>query len=256
MSEGRLDASGTIEKAIEVLFHLHSEGHACGVTAIGRDLGLPKSTAHRIVTALGRRGLVERDEGGRYGPGSALVALGLGVLEHEPVVEAAAPVLEETALLVGETIFLASSRGRRLFVLDKREGSGFLRASPRVGAELPVHSTAIGKLYLALAPQLVECGELVAHTPQTIADPQQLEREIARTRERGFGWNYDEWIPGLAGVAAPVLVRRRLVAAVAISGPSSRFGPELRAGLIAQVQAAARAIGARLESGGFAEAMR
>ena len=69
-----------------ILFHLHAEGAPRGITDIGRALGLPKSTAHRMVTALGRRGLVESDAQGRYRPGTALVSLGLGVLEHEPVV--------------------------------------------------------------------------------------------------------------------------------------------------------------------------
>ena len=96
------------------------------------------------MNSIGRRGLVERDERGRYRPGMALVALGLGVLEHEPVVGAAEPVLERTAADVGETVFLAAARAGRLRVLDKREGSGFLRASPRVGAEIPLHATAIG----------------------------------------------------------------------------------------------------------------
>ena len=52
--------SGTIEKAVEVLFHLHQQGAPEGVTSIGRALGLPKSTAHHLVTALSARGLVER----------------------------------------------------------------------------------------------------------------------------------------------------------------------------------------------------
>ena len=55
-----MQSSATIEKAMEVLFHLHAEGDAQGVSAIGRALGLPKSTTHRLVTALGR-GATEGD---------------------------------------------------------------------------------------------------------------------------------------------------------------------------------------------------
>ena len=61
-----MEAVGTVEKAIEVLFHLHRESAAQGVTSIGRSLGLPKSSAHRLLSALSRRGLVEKDEFGRY----------------------------------------------------------------------------------------------------------------------------------------------------------------------------------------------
>jgi DNA-binding IclR family transcriptional regulator len=96
-----MESPGTVEKAVDVLFHLHGESGPRGVTAIGRALGLPKSSTHRLLSALGRRGLVERDERGRYRPGIALVALGLGTLEGEPIVAAARPVLEEAAHSLG-----------------------------------------------------------------------------------------------------------------------------------------------------------
>jgi len=232
---------------MEVLFHLHAEGDAQGVSAIGRALGLPKSTTHRLVTALGRGGLVERDEHGRYRPGMALVALGLGVLEHEPVVAAAEPIMEQSALAVGETLFLATARSGRLLVLDKREGSGFLRASPRVGAELPVHATAIGKVYLAFAPELTAARRLDVHTPKTITDSDVLAREVARVAECGWAQNYDEWIPGVAGLAAPVFLRGKLVAALAIAGPIQRMTPDTSEPFVEEVTSAARQIAARLE---------
>lgn len=244
-----MEFSGTIEKAVEVLFHLHREASPCGVTAIGRALGLPKSTAHRLLAALKRRGLVERDERGRYRPGMALVALGLGVLEHEPVVVAAEPVLEETADDVGETVFLAAARSGRLIVLDKREGSGFLRAAPRVGAEIPVHATAIGKVYLAFAPVLIARAPLVEFTPRTTTDPERLAGELERVRNLGWAENEDEWTTGLSGVAAPVRLRGRLMAAVAIAGPTSRLSRDRRGHYVERVTSAAARIAARLEGG-------
>ncbi len=242
-----MELSGTIEKAVEVLFHLHGQGAPQGVTEIGRALGLPKSTAHRLVTALKRRGLVERDDRGHYRPGMALVALGLGVLEHEPVVVAAEPVLEQAALAAGETVFLAGARQGRLLVLDKREGSGFLRAAPRVGSEIPVHATAIGKVYLAWAPDLVEPGKLVGYTRHTTTERAALERELVRVRQQGWAENHEEWIAGLAGVSAPVRLRGRLAAAVAIAGPTSRISRKRRDHFVAHVSEAAARIAARLE---------
>jgi DNA-binding IclR family transcriptional regulator len=246
-SISRTEGTGTVEKALDVLFHLHGAGGAQGVTAIGRALGLPKSTAHRLVSSLATRGLVERDDRGRYRPGMALVALGLGVLEHEPVVEAAGPVMERCAREVGETIFLVSARAGRLIVLDKCEGSGFLRASPRVGSEIPAHATAIGKIYLALAPELLEVSELDVYTERTIDNRSRLEPVLERVAAQGYAENYDEWTPGLAAVAAPVALRGRLCAAVAIAGPLQHFGAERRNVLITRVREAGERIGARLE---------
>ena len=83
-AEAMMEAQSTVEKAVDVLFHLHAEPRSCGVTAIGRTLGLSKSSTHRLLTALSRRGLVEKDDRGRYRPGIGLVALGVGALDREP----------------------------------------------------------------------------------------------------------------------------------------------------------------------------
>ena len=244
-----MTSGGTVEKALDVLYCLHESSAALGVTQIGRSLGLPKSTTHRLLAALGRRGLVEQDLRGRYRPGIALITLASGLLERDRVVVAARPVLEEQAAARGETIFLAAARAGRILVLDKEEGSGFLRAAPRVGSEIPVYATAIGKLYLALAPEAVSLpdGPIHAFTPRTCLPWPALEREIARVREQGWASNLDEWISGLTGLAAPVLQAGRLVAAVAVAGASSRFPAMEHGRLLQEIIAAGRAIAARLE---------
>lgn len=242
-------AQSTVEKAVEVLFHLHAESAAQGVTAIGRALGLPKSSAHRLLTALGRRGLVERDDRGRYRPGIALVALGLGVLEREPVVAAARPVLEDEAERLGETVFLVAARAGRIRVLDKAEGTGFLRAAPRVGADVPVHATAVGKLFLAFAQDVIAppAGRLEAYTPGTRTSRRDLAAEVESVRRSGFATNLDEWIPGLSVVAAPVIANGRMTAALAVAAPSPRLQALGLERIARETVAAARRVAARLE---------
>ena len=239
----------TVEKAVDVLEYLHEAGAPRGATAIGRGLGLPKATAHRLLQTLQRRGLVERDDAGRYRPGIKLVALGLGVIEREPVVVVARPVVEAEAERLGETIFLAGARAGRLFVLDKCEGSAFLRAAPRIGAEIPVHATAVGKLYLALAPEQVECDERPPAFTERTLDARALRRDVVRVRERGWAENREEWIPGLVGLAAPVRSRGRVAACIAASGSAARadvWGAEA----VEHLMRAAREISARLEGAG------
>ena len=242
-----MDSLGTVEKALDVLFHLHAEGAPRGITDIGRALGLPKSTAHRMVTALGRRGLVESDAQGRYRPGAALVSLGLGVLEHEPVVALAHPVLEREAQESGETLFLAAARAGRIVVLDKVEGTGFLRAAPRIGSEVPLHATAVGKLHLAFAPGAVRTkGPLPRFTPRTRTTRKALAHDCARSRRRGWAENREEWQPGLAVVAAPVRIGDRLEAALALAAPAVRLPAKRTAAVARRLVAAAEEIAARL----------
>ena len=246
-----MESLSTVEKAVELLYHLHESEAPQGVTAIGRALGLPKSSAHRLLTALSRRGLVEQDGRGRYGPGIGLVALGLGALEREPVVAAARPVLEQEADALGETFFLVGSRAGRLVVLDKAEGSGFLRAAPRVGSSVPVHATASGKLFLAFAPELVAPPPeaLERFTPRTFADAAALAREVAQARRRGWAMNREEWIPGLSVLAAPIRVAAgaRLAAVVAVAAPAPRMRSLGETEVAKRTLAAAARIAARLE---------
>lgn len=242
-----MDQLTTVEKAVDILFHLHAASEPQGVTAIGRSLGLPKSSAHRLLAALGRRGLVDRSEHGRYKPGAALIALGLGVLEREPIVELASEVLEATASELGETIFLVAVRSRELVVIDKAEGTGFLRASPQVGERVPVHATAVGKLYLAFAPESVDVErEPTAFTQRTTTALDELAVDVASVRSRGFATNDEEWVPGLGVVAAPVFSRGRLVAAVALGAASARLDEIGSREVTSHVLAAAARIEARL----------
>lgn len=247
-----MDSQSTVEKAVDVLFHLHAESGPRGVTAIGRALGLPKSSTHRLLAALGRRGLVERDERGRYRPGFGLIALAVGALESEPVVAAARPVLEHVAQSLGETCFLVAARAERLVVLDKAEGTGFLRAAPTIGASVPVHATAVGKLFLALDPTAVPepIEPFEAFSEHTITTGSRLADAVAEVRERGYAESREEWTPGLSVVAAPVCHSNRLVAAIAIAVPSQRYR-ELGGNTIAErTCAAAQRVAARLEGTG------
>jgi DNA-binding IclR family transcriptional regulator len=240
---------GTVDKAVEILFHLHGEARPQGVTAVGRALGLPKSSTHRLLTALGRRGLVERDGRGRYRTGIGLVALGLGALESEPIAVAARPVLEDAAQAVGETFFLVAARAGRLVVLDKAEGTGFLRAAPQVGSSVPVHATAVGKLFLAFGAGAVDLPEppYERFSAHTATAPAALEADVERVRGRGIAENRDEWIPGLTVLAAPVRTGARLHAAIAVAAPTQRFEALAADAIATKLLGAAQRIAARLE---------
>ncbi len=246
-----MEPLATVDKAVDVLFHLHGATSAQGVSAIGRALGLPKSSAHRLLAALRRRELVERDAGGRYRPGIGLVSLGLGALSADPVVTLARPVLESEAEALGETVFLVAARAGRLVVLDKVEGTGFLRAAPRIGSAVPVHSTAVGKLHLAFADAAVPVprGRLERFSEQTLTDRAELARAVEEVRQRGHAESWEEWIPGLAVVAAPILVGERMHGAIAVAATSARMRDLGARGVARRTRAAADRVAANLSGG-------
>jgi len=242
-----MDQGTAVDKALDVLFRVHEEREAQGVSDLARALSMPKSTTHRMLTALRRRGLVEQDEAGRYRPGFGLLVLASGLLGREPLVAAAQGVLAEAAEELGETFFLVAARAGRLLVLEKAEGTGVLRVSPEIGSEVPVHATAIGKLYLGHAPHLVESPGRERFTGSTIVDSERLAREGAEARTRGFALNDEEWIEGLAVVAAPVFVAGELAGGVCAAMSTTRFRAAGLNEVAGRVVAAAATIESRME---------
>ena len=228
--------AATVEKALDVLFHLHGAEGSLGLGEIARALGLAKSSCHRLLAALAVRELVEQDESGRYRPGLALLSLGLGVQRREPVVELARDFLETEAAELGETVFLVAERRGTLRVLDKCEGSGFLRAAPGVGDVIPADVTAAGKLYRVHRAGAVE-GAAAAE-----------REELAR---RGYAVNRDAWIDGLSVLGVPIWQRSqaggtRLAAVLALAAASTRFEAIGEARIASRLVAAATLVGERL----------
>ncbi len=245
------DAQGSIDKALDVLFALHGRDEACGVTELARHLDLPKSTAHRLLTALVRRSLVERDARGHYRLGFGLVSLGLGALDQEPLVHAAREPLAAEAARLGETVFVVAARGGVLRVLGKAEGTGVLRASPRIGSTVPLHATAVGKVYLVWAPTAVHAPvePLARFTARTVRSLAALTRALPLVRARGFAVSDEEWIEGLAVVAAPVHGAAGLLGTIAIGTASPRLQALGAEALGERATVVARVVEERLRGG-------
>lgn len=240
-------SASTVEKAIDLLFHLHEQAEPQGVSALSRTLSMPKSSVHRLLLALSRRGVVERDVGGRYRPGAGLVALGVGVLDREPVVAAARAVLPAVVDRLGETLFVVADQGGTLRVLDKCEGAGLLRASPRIGSPIPVHCTAVGRLHMAHLPEVYPVARVAALND---VDAGEMETRVEAAGARGWDSNLDEWQAGLGVIAAPVILRGRMRAAVALGAATPRLRALGGEKLAPRVVEAANLIAARLAGGG------
>jgi DNA-binding IclR family transcriptional regulator len=192
--------------------------------------GLPKPTAHRLLGELVTWGGLERTGTG-YRLGMRLFLLGQRVPRPRGLREAALPYLEDLYEASHENIHLAVFDGLHTLFLEKVSGRRSMPIISRVGGRLPSHCTATGKLFLAYGPperlrRVVSLG-LVRHTPHTIAMPGLLERDLARTLERGYGINREESEVGVSAVAAPVFDhRRRVIAAISITGHSGRLDLE------------------------------
>jgi IclR family acetate operon transcriptional repressor len=223
-----MDSLTSLDKAIDLLEHLHDAGGPRGITEVANSLHIPKSSAHRLLKTLVRRGFAEQLASGRYCTGPALIALGLAARDRDPIVALARPVLEREAEVLGETVFLTAPRGREIVVLDKAEGRGFLRAAPTVGQRVPIAATAVGRLAMAFdaARFPLSAHPPIAFTAVTQLALEAVGYEIERARRDGFAINRGEWIEGLSVVAAPIFSAAEpplMAGAIAVAAPTSRL---------------------------------
>jgi IclR family acetate operon transcriptional repressor len=244
--------SGTqsVERAIAVLECFAGADRSLGLTEIARAVALTPSTVHRLLRALIGAGYVEQEPTTEhYRLGIGIAVLGQRALEHSGY-HLARPVLDQLSARTGESVSLGIRRGHEVVVIERASGAAPLRFDHPAGAEIAMHSSAMGKVLLAFSPGPIVDGvtellPLQRFTECTHTTVSELTAELERVLELGYATNIEERHAGVCGVAAPVRARSGIAhAAVGLQGPSVRLTPERLAELAPTVSAAAGEIAA------------
>jgi len=220
----------SIDRAAQVLVHVLETADPPTVGALSTRLGLPKSTASRLVGALERQGLIQRDGGaGQLVPGSVLQRYARRETGDAELVDLASDALDRLAQASGETINIGVPSLGAVELLDQRDSRHFLGSTNWVGRRVPAHGSALGKVFYAFGALPVPSGPLEPLAPRTSSGAAGLGLdEVAAT---GYATAVEELEPGLWAVAAPVHdASGAVVAALSISGPTVR----LRRGLLSR----------------------
>ena len=220
----------SIDRAAQVLVHVLETADPPTVGALSTRLGLPKSTASRLVGALERQGLIQRDGGaGQLVPGSVLQRYARRETGDAELVDVASDALDRLAQASGETINIGVPSLGAVELLDQRDSRHFLGSTNWVGRRVPAHGSALGKVFYAYGALPVPSGPLEPLAPRTSSGAAGLGLdEVAAT---GYATAVEELEPGLWAVAAPVHdASGAVVAALSISGPTVR----LRRGLLSR----------------------
>lgn len=217
-------------KAFAVLEILVGRGRPTTLAELMQATGMPKASLYRTLALFEEAGLVVRGSGGRaYAPGPRLARFGLEILRHDSVAGIRRAILRRLVDDVGETCNLAMLTKGELTYIDRVEADWPLRLHLPVGAAVPVHCSASGKLLLAFKPpaereQLVEAIALTRFTERTICDRQLLATELDRIAANGYALDNEEYLLGVACVAVPVrMADDEVIAAVAVHAATARL---------------------------------
>jgi DNA-binding IclR family transcriptional regulator len=233
----------TLEKALRVLAHLGDARRELGVQEVARAVGLPPSTAYRLLAVLARHHYLQPGSApGRYGLGLRLAELGHLALEGIELRAKARPALEAVMAETRETIHLMVPDGDAGIYVDRVESPQRIRVAASLGAREPLHVSAVGKAILAHLPRehvdRILGRELARLTPRTVTDPAQLRRQLREVAARGFAIDLEEGEAGVRCAGAPVFDHRGgVVGSISVSAPAYRtpvaklygWGPRVRA---------------------------
>ena len=202
---------------------------------LAAELGLVESELAPLAAALERHGLVQRDDArARLRPGPAALRFARSEVARAELVEHARASMRRLAEESGETVNLMVPTPGGTEAIAQEDGRHLLGATNWIGRDIPDHASAAGKVFLAYGVAPVR-PRLERFTDRTTVDPEALARELAGVRERGYATLVDELEPGLSAVAAPVFdADGGVVAALAVSGPTSRL-PAHRLALLGRV---------------------
>jgi DNA-binding IclR family transcriptional regulator len=228
-----------------------------GVTELSKKHKLHKNNVFRILATLQSRNYIEQNRSNdNYRLGIKCLELGQTFIRQRGLLRQAKPILQELAEVTGETSYISILRANEVVYLDSVETSSTVRVISRVGLHMPVHATAAGKALVAFESdeelQKRFPGELQRYTKATMTRPEELLKELAAVRERGYAFDLEEFEDGLRCIGAPVRdYTRKVVGAISVSGPAHRLADEKIAQQVGpEVDRAARALSARL---GFRE---
>jgi len=235
-SDRNTGSSKSLQKALRILVYMGELAPEAGVTQLASELGLTKGTVHRLLKAMERFELIERNaESERYRLGLKLYQLGNKAVESRTLRSEARRLLLEMSRRSRESVSLAVPTPGGVTCLDRLDSSHtIINVCTPVGTMFPPHCTAAGKAILAYMTEgeiheIIRRHPLRQYTQFTITQLPDLKENLRLIRQRGYSVDHQELERGLSGVAAPVLsAHERVIAAVGIAGPTLRFrGKEL-----------------------------
>ncbi|GAA5004895.1 IclR family transcriptional regulator [Streptomyces hyderabadensis] len=235
----------SVENTLRILLLLSERNHL-SLADVAAELGIARSSAHRLMAMLAYYDFVRQDSASRlFRPGAALVDVGLSAVRGLDVRVLARPVLTELATSTEMTAHLALPRGRDVLYVDGVESRRTIRAALRTGDTLPAHVTGVGKALLSTLSddqlrQLYRDAPPQAVTDRALSDVESLLQDLRTAREAGYAVNRGESEPGVLSLGVAFsLPEPGMSAALGLVCPEASADPEWESRVAARLKSAA-----------------
>ncbi|MGX5660410.1 IclR family transcriptional regulator [Castellaniella ginsengisoli] len=250
MVNSRPDSPARYLRELRVLEQLARTQHAQTLSMLAQRLALPKTSLMRILAALVESGFVIKAPGEQgFLPGTRAARLAVSILGTPHFSRSARVILSRLVEATGESCNLTAQEGDTMRYLERVETHHLLRLNMEVGAHVPLHCTATGKLMLALMDETERRAtlnriSLDGHTAHTLTQRAPLEHDLALIRQQRIGVDREEFILGMVAVAVPVLDGKgRMIAAIASHGPTARVSLQVLLDQVPRMREAAGDMG-------------
>ena len=248
----------SVERAASILTLLAGAGRPLELVEVAAGTGLPKTTAHSLLTTLRSVGWVEQD---RPGSGYRVTARMSGLahaVDPADLRSVATPWMDRLASVSGLEVHLTWRQGDHAEVVQHVYRPDNSPQRLRLGERLPLHATASGKVLLAHPGRVAAGAEAPAHglhgrletfTRFTLTELGELEHEVASVRTHGHAVESGEYYPDVHSIAVPVHdPHGDPIAALAVLGPrhevldGPRADPEKLSALVRAAGSISRAL--------------
>ena len=235
-------------RMLKILEELSDSSGAVSSPEIGKRLGLPKPTVHRLCNTLVEEGYLLREGRSGFRPSRKAREMASAILHGPSAHIARRQVLEALAQEIGETVNFVVPEDRGMSYKDRVETNWAFRIQLPIGSHVPFHATASGKAFLAALKKserqrLVNVMNLERFTRKTRTNPDKLLDELAEIARQGYALDDEEFMDGMVAAAVPVHnPSGRYFASLAFHGPVQRVTIKRAIELVPTLQEAAKKV--------------
>jgi DNA-binding IclR family transcriptional regulator len=235
--------ASVVSRALALLYAFDDQHRRLTLTELARRADLPVPTAYRLAGELAVGGALVRRANGEYAVGRRLWDVGLLAPVQTGLRQVASLFLNDIHATTRATVHLAIRDGTTVLYLERLSGRSSVPVVSRIGSRLPMHSTGVGKVLLAHAPEQIQ-EDVLAHltrlTPYTVIQPDRLRAQLDRIRRDGYATTVEEMTLGACSIAVPVRGRDgEVLAAIGVVVPTLKRD---RARLLSALQVAAHGV--------------